>query len=79
MQDKNLNTGKYVITIISLLLLLLGVYFCLSGDYAMNSIPCKSTGEHAVIPGVYLIFLSVFLFSGYRYALYKRKKDNERY
>ena len=32
-----------------------------------------------VVSGGYLIFLSIFIFAGYRYALYKRKKENKRY
>jgi len=73
------NMGKNVVTVLSLILLLLGIYLCYTGQNAVGPRRFKNTGEYPVVPGGYIIFLSVFLFVGYRLALYKKKKDDQEY
>jgi len=70
--------GKYVVSFLCVVLFLLGVVYCYTGEFAYgNYNPRSGQRGYTVVPGWYLILLSVVMFVGYQFLLKARKKKKK--
>lgn len=70
--------GKYVVSFLCVVLFMLGVVYCYTGEFAYgNYIPRSGQRGYTVVPGWYLILLSVVMFVGYQFLLKARKKKKK--